>query len=115
MLSGPADVWFGIALDASSMSGLPYAIVVGGAGEEAGEWKLGMFAAGEKLDASLKQVSSEVVNGVRFVKFERPLAGMTDKHFSFDSSLTTLEVIAAVGSTASYSYHRANAVGRLEF
>merc|ERR1712085_444 len=115
ILSGPADVWFGIALNANSMSDLPYAIVVGGAGEEVGEWKLGNYAEGEKLDASLQQVSSAVVNGIRFVEFERPLVGKTSNHFSFDSSLTTLGVIASIGSTESYSYHKATAVGKLDF
>merc|ERR1712194_999596 len=114
-VSGPADVWFGVAFDASSMADLPYAIVVGGTGDETGEWKLGKYTKGERLDASLQQVSAAVMDGMRFVEFERPLLGLTDSHFTFATESTTLGVLAAIGSTGDYGYHAASDIGQLEF
>merc|ERR1712085_69702 len=114
-VSGPADVWFGVAFDASSMADLPYAIVVDGTGDETGEWKLGKYTKGERLDASLQQVSAAVMDGMRFVEFERPLLGLTDSHFTFATESTTLGVLAAIGSTGDYGYHAAREIGQLDF
>ena len=105
-MSGPADVWFGVGFNAKTMSDLPYAIIVDGAGVVS-ERKLGNHAPGAALKSSFTVISSEKSSGVRTVKFSRPSAGLTSDHWAVPSSAGIVNLIAAIGSQSELSYHKA--------
>lgn len=60
-LKGPANVWFGVGFNATTMAELPYAIIVDGTGSVS-ERRLGSHAAGTVLKNSIV-VSSNTVSG----------------------------------------------------
>lgn len=103
-LTGPAAVWFGVGFDATKMGDLPYAVVVDGAGKVS-EHKLADHSGGTVLSASVKVVSSTVVNGKRTVVLTRPLRGATTQHYTFDPSQTQMHFINALGAGVDYAYH----------
>jgi hypothetical protein len=112
-LRGPADVWFGVGLNASLMGDDPYTIVhEGGTGavHEGGtgaisERKLARHAPGTVLSASITLLSSAVSHGVRTVVMSRPLKGKTEDHYTFDPTALSLNFIAAVGTAAGFGPH----------
>lgn len=108
-LSGPANVWFGVGLNASEMADSPYTLIVqsdvvfeqhlGTCGSEA------EHCPGDKLPITIKTLSNTVSNGVRTVVVTRPFKGSL---FSFDlSSSTTYNFISAIGANATFfhGYH----------
>lgn len=111
-MSGPADVWFGAGLHAMAMSDKPYAIIIDGKGKVS-ERRLGSHAPGSVLASSVTLVSSHVEGGVRTVKLTRAINGSTPQHLTLPTAPTELHVIAAVGATASFAYHKAHASSRI--
>lgn len=111
-LSGPSGLWFGAGFDAETMADKPYTLIVDGKGAVT-ERRMGKHDAGTQLSASVKVVSSTVVSGRRTVVVERPLAGATTQHLTFDPAATGLPYIAAIGSTPELSYHKARGGGDL--
>lgn len=104
-LTGPDNVWFGVGFGAVNMAALPYAIVVetGGA---VSEHKLSNHGPGNVLSASIKIMSSVVKNNVRTIVLSRAQQGQSSDYYSFDlSGSTTIDIITAVGSTPTFSYH----------
>ena len=114
-LSGPSAVWFGAAMDASGMASQPYAIVVSGGTGVVSEHKLGVHAPGTILQPTVKVVSSEVSAGRRTVTLTRPItiADYEGDHFDFDVTRATLPYITAVGSGATYAYHKSHFIATL--
>merc|ERR1719506_1383615 len=82
-LSGPADVWFGVGLDAENMADSPYTLIVNASGVI--EQKIGTCGSeaehcpGDQLESSVKVVSNTVASGVRTVVMTRGFQGATDK------------------------------------
>lgn len=111
-LSGPSDLWFGIGFDAEAMRDTPYTFIVDGSGAVT-ERRMGNHDAGTQLSSSVKVLSSSITNGRRTVVLERPLAGATPQHLTFDPSTGGIPYIAAVGSTGSLGYHKARGGGSL--
>mmetsp|Transcript_36428 Transcript_36428/g.67040 ORF Transcript_36428/g.67040 Transcript_36428/m.67040 type:complete len:907 (-) Transcript_36428:128-2848(-) len=111
--SGPADVWFGIGLNAQRMADSPYTLVVNSSGVI--EQKIGTcgseaeHCAGDRLESSVRVLSNSVVNGVRTVVMTRPFLGKTSKHFSFSPGMAPLHLITAVGQTPVFAYHKMHA------
>lgn len=109
-MTGPSDVWFGVGLDSTEMRDEPWAIIVQPSGIL--EQKLGTcgdegnHCPGDLLNASLTTVSNTVVSGVRTVVFTRQLKGLTDKHYTFTTTVSTISFITAIGSTPNFSYHK---------
>eukprot|EP00462_Mataza_sp_D1_P015332 CAMPEP_0175150732 /NCGR_PEP_ID=MMETSP0087-20121206/18060_1 /TAXON_ID=136419 /ORGANISM="Unknown Unknown, Strain D1" /LENGTH=727 /DNA_ID=CAMNT_0016436763 /DNA_START=67 /DNA_END=2250 /DNA_ORIENTATION=+ len=103
-LQGPADKWFGVGFDAKQMVSAPYAIIVNGTGA-IWEQKLDDHAPGKTLANSLTVVSNSVSNSIRTVLVSRTLTGKTQDHYTFENTLGSLDLIAASGSTGSFSYH----------
>ena len=105
-LSGPAGSWFGVGLNSPNfaMADQPYTIVVDGTGNVT-ELKLGKHAPGTQLQSSLTLVSNTVANGRRQVVLQRPFAGITSDHYTFDPTVATLPVLAASGTGPTYGYH----------
>ena len=92
--------WYGAGFNASSMDGT-YAIVVDGAGAVT-EHKLGDHNAGKVLGPSpgLVVVSQTAHDGVRTTVLQRPLAGASADHYTFTTAASTLQFVAARGSTS---------------
>jgi hypothetical protein len=86
------------------MGDLPYAVVVDGAGKVS-EHKLADHSGGTVLSASVKVVSSTVVNGKRTVVLTHPLHGATTQHYTFDPSQTQMHFINALGVGVDYKLH----------
>lgn len=105
--SGPATVWFGIGLNASTMAAQPWTLVVNGAGK-ASAHQLGDHEAGTLLPTKLTTLSQSVSDGRRTVVVSAPLP----EQLSLDSlrQLPSLSVITAVGSGSNFSYHKQKAV-----
>ena len=97
-LRGPADVWFGVGLNASMMADTPYAIVVEGGTGRVSERRLADHAAGAALIPSVAVVSSAVVDGMRTVVLERPIVGATADHYTFDADALHVDFINAIGA-----------------
>jgi hypothetical protein len=109
-LQGPADAWFGCGFNAAIMANTPYAIIVHNAsGGTAAimERKLGDHDPGTELAPSVKLVSQSVSGNVRTVVLTRALKGKTFDYYTFDLSLdSTIPIIAAVGSSQAFAYHK---------
>jgi hypothetical protein len=105
-LAGPAGVWFGVGLNSPNydMADLPYSLIVDGTGNVS-ERKLGKHAPGTLLKQSITVVSSSVTDGRRQVVLERPFAGLTADHYTFDPTAAMLPMLAASGSDPVFGYH----------
>lgn len=67
IMTGPADVWFGVGFGGASMGDLPYTIVVDGHGQVS-EHKLANHAAGKALQPSIAVLSSAVAGATRTIQ-----------------------------------------------
>jgi hypothetical protein len=112
-LGGPADVWFGVGLDAKAMDNAPYTFIINASGVT--ERKIGTCGTeaehcpGTLLAASVKLVSNTVVGGVRTVVVTRPFKGASKDHYTFKpTSVATLDYISAVGTSQALAYHAAH-------
>jgi hypothetical protein len=119
-LTGPADVWFAVGLDAKLMTDKPYTLIVNASGVI--EQQIGTcgseadHCAGTRLKSSVTVTSNAVEGGVRTVVMTRPYQGATAEHYTFDpTSVTTINFIAAVGSSPLFAYHKAHALSVLTF
>ena len=111
-ISGPANVWFGIGFNATSMANLPYTIVSDGLGNVY-EVKLGNHNPGIRLNNSLK-ILSNVVNGSRrTLSISRDIKGLNDNYYSFNKEQSTLNLINAIGSQVKFSYHHLRSANTL--
>lgn len=111
-IAGPNNLWFGVGFGAQGMGDQPYAIIIDGLGEVT-ERRLGDHEAGKVLANSITVVSNLVANGTRTVVAQRPLKGASELYFTFDSSVPGLPLISAVGSTPTFSYHKARSAANL--
>jgi hypothetical protein len=116
-MSGPADVWFAVGLDADAMVDQPYALIVNDTSII--EMRLGdctdegKHCGGPILEGSIKLVSNTEESGVRTVVFTRAMVGLTKDHYTFDPTMNTMSLISAVGNTQTFAYHRAHAQGQI--
>jgi len=89
-MSGPADVWFGVGIDAKLMSDAPYTLLVNSS--MVWEQKIGTCGSeaehcpGSTLAKSITVVANSVSDGVRTVKMTRPFAGATPQHYTFGNA-----------------------------
>jgi hypothetical protein len=111
-LSGPADVWFGMAFDTTVMSNSPYAITVDGTGAVT-ERVLGNHAAGIVLNSSVTLVSHSVQGTIRTVVLSRALGGATGHYYSFNAKRMSLDFITALGTSSTFGYHKSKTAGSL--
>ena len=105
-MSGPSDVWFGVAFNASKMSDLPYTIIVNGTGDIF-ELKMANHLPGEKLTNSINVVENNVINSTRYVKIIREIIGKTKDYYTFSNNQTDIPLLTAIGNTKEYSVHKA--------
>eukprot|EP00441_Pelagodinium_beii_P019960 CAMPEP_0197660388 /NCGR_PEP_ID=MMETSP1338-20131121/50813_1 /TAXON_ID=43686 ORGANISM="Pelagodinium beii, Strain RCC1491" /NCGR_SAMPLE_ID=MMETSP1338 /ASSEMBLY_ACC=CAM_ASM_000754 /LENGTH=908 /DNA_ID=CAMNT_0043237725 /DNA_START=30 /DNA_END=2756 /DNA_ORIENTATION=- len=112
-VSGPADRWFGVGLNASRMFDQPYALICNESGVL--EQKLGTcgeearHCPGTQLESSVKVVSNTVSNGRRTIVMSRGLHGLTPNHYSFDMEDSgTMHLITAIGHSQTFAYHQAH-------
>jgi len=111
-MSGPADAWFGVGLDASMMTDSPYTLIASDSGVI--EQKIGTCGSeaehcpGDKLSSMVIVVSNTVVSGKRTVVMTRQLKGITKNHYSFNLSQSDIRMITAVGDTQVFAYHKAH-------
>ena len=119
-LSGPADAWFGVGLDAQIMSDSPYTFIVNSSGVT--ERQIGTCGSeaehcpGDLLATSIKLLSNTVESGTRTVVFTRSMVGLTDKHYTFSpATQSTLNFITAIGNSQAFAYHKAHMPSILTF
>jgi len=119
-LSGPADAWFAVGLNAKLMADAPYTIIVNDTGVQ--ERKIGTCGTeaehcpGTALASSVTVVSKTVSGGVRTVVLKRPFKGATNDHYSFaPDAVATLNYISAVGSSQTFAYHKIHDALTLSF
>lgn len=117
-LSGPSDVWFGTGFNASHMADSPYTIIVNSTGVY--ERQIGTCGSeaehcpGDALQTTLQVISNKVADGMRTVMLSRSLKGKTMKYYSFDTSVQSqIPMIAAVGSSQMFAYHKNHSNGML--
>lgn len=123
-MSGPADRWFGVGFGSNSMcihqisdecpEGGPYAIVVSGVDEVVHERKLDQHGPGHVLESSITVQSNQVIGGSRTITLTRPLVGISDEHFTFDTK-TSLPIIAATGCGLEFAQHCGHGPSNLNF
>ena len=111
-ISGPSNVWFGIGINATSMADLPYTIIIDGSGNIY-EVKLGNHNPGVRLNNSLKILSNVINGSKRTVSISRNLKGLNDNYYSFDTDVSTLNLINAIGNQAKFSYHHLRSANTL--
>jgi len=105
-LVGPANVWFGVAFNAKQMSDLPYTIVVNGTGQ-VNELKMANHLPGTSLLRSINVTENRVINSTRYIKIIRAIQGRTKDYYTFNNKQSDIPLLTAVGSTKSYSVHKA--------
>ena len=105
-LVGPANVWFGVAFNAKQMSDLPYTIIVNGTGL-VNELKMANHLPGTSLLRSINVTENRVINSTRYIKIIRAIQGRTKDYYTFNNKQSDIPLLTAVGSTMSYSVHKA--------
>ena len=114
-ITGPADVWFGVGLNATNMADAPYTLIANASGVF--EQKIGTCGSeaehcpGDRLATSVTLVSNTVVDGRRTIVVTRPFNGLTPKHYTFDASAdapATMNFLTAYGSSPVFAYHKAH-------
>lgn len=103
-LIGPADVWFGIAFNATAMADLPYTLIVNGTGYVS-EIKLGNHLPGTPLLRTINVTENRVVNSTRYVTLTRDNIGLTADYFSFTNNQSDIPMLSARGNTKYYAIH----------
>jgi hypothetical protein len=111
VLSGPANQWFGVALNATTMSDTPYAIIIDGNGNVT-ERILSNHASGSKCKrSSITIIENHVINGVRKVIMERPIVSecytfpIQNSNQMKNDTMLTMPILAAHGTTSTFNYH----------
>ena len=106
---GPSDRWFAVGYGSDTMclnpvadecpGGGPYAIIVNGAGDRgAQERKLAFHGPGDELESSISVDSVREENGFLTLAITRPSKGLTEHHYTFDTSPSTaVPIITARG------------------
>ena len=118
-ISGPADAWYGVGLNAQNMADSPYSLIVNSTG--VWEQQLGTCGSeaehcpGDTLAKSITLLSNSVAGNVRTVEVSRPFNGATPKHFTFTHAVGTLNFIAAVGKDQVFAYHAAHDAATVTF
>lgn len=102
-ITGPAQVWFGVGFNATSMADTPWAIIVDGDAGGVTERQLALHDPGTPLPSSIKVVSNTVQGEKRTVVLSRPLEG---NPFSFSSETTQYNFITAIGSGPKFAIHQ---------
>ncbi len=102
-LSGPSNLWYGVAFNAKVMNDLPYAILINGTGSVF-EYKLGNHELGQLLDPSLTIKSNKVDNTIRTLVLSRPLKGLSQNYFDF-TNRSNIPLLAAIGNSGHIAYH----------
>ena len=116
-LSCPAHSnWFGVGFNTTTMAAASYTVVVDGAGKVT-EHKLGPHTPGTQLQTPFATVVSSTIGagGVRVVVLTAPFAAAAAAApIDFGGFAPgELEVITAVGSTPTFSYHKAHYNGQV--
>jgi len=99
-ITGPADVWFGIAFNATSMSDLPYSVIVLGDGSIE-ERKLANHDMGTQLPSSWNVLHQEVIGGRRSVLLK---SDIHNANYDFSKS-QNIPILFAYGKTGVFGYH----------
>ena len=103
-MSGPSSVWFAVGFDAKAMKDAPYTIEI--TPTSIIERRLANHAAGTVLqNTALYMKSNTVTNGIRTVVLTRPLIGKSKEEYTFDPTVPSLDLIAAIGPSATFGYH----------
>ena len=116
---GPSDRWFAVGFGGSDTmcshpvadecpGGGPYAIVVNGNGDHGvQERKLAFHGPGDELESTIKVESIREENGYLTIALTRPSKGLTEKHYTFDTSpSTTIPIITAKGCSGTDFPHQ---------
>ena len=111
-ITGPSSAWFGVAFDATLMKDEPYSIIIEGEGNVS-ERKLGNHAPGTVLKRSIRIISNTVKNGLRSVILHRRVKGISSDYYSFPNQPGDLNMIAALGSSKTFGYHKVHAGGQI--
>lgn len=100
-MTGPSDVWYGVAFNATEMKDEPYSIIVDGTGNVF-EHKLGNHGPGIRLNNTLTIINNDVINGTRTMHLNRRATG----YYNFDKVYTDTNMLTAVGSGPTFAYHK---------
>jgi len=102
-LIGPADVWFGVGWNASSMKDAPWTVIVDGHGNVT-ERQLADQSPGSLLKSTVTVLESSSSGGLRTVKLS-----VGSSHFDYASlrELVSMPFINAVGEGPELAYHKA--------
>ena len=108
-------MWFGVGFNATTMGNTPYTITVDGETGKITERRLGDHNPGKVIKPMISVLSNTVdkKTGLRTVVLSRQMEGITSEHFSFDINTLRIPFINALGSQATFSYHKEN--GSVDF
>ena len=126
-LVGPADHWFGVAFGSHSMctrmvsdqcpDGGPNAIII--SGDNITERVLDYHGAGRLIEYSFLSSSISVKGDNHTVVLTRPIEGLTQDHYTFDTSVLSdsgvLPIITARGCDLEYAQHCGHGPATLNF
>ena len=79
-MTGPSDVWFGVAFNANKMSDLPYTIIANGTGEVF-ELKMANHLPGSILPKTINVTENRVTNYTRYIKITRAILGKSKDYY----------------------------------
>lgn len=93
------------------MADHPYAIIVYADSVE--ERVLADHDAGRVITPSVQVLSRVDAGGIRTVKLQRKIAGLTADHYSFNLNTGTIPFISALGQNAFFGYHQNRTASQL--
>jgi len=104
-ITGPSNVWFGVAFNATEMQDTPWAIIVYDVDGKVMERQLADHNPGSILQGSVTVLSNTVTGGRRKVVLQRGLKGLTKSHYTFSAQVGSIPFLNALGSTAEFAFH----------
>lgn len=112
LVTGPQNVWYGVAFGATAMKDLPYAIIIQGDGTIL-EQKLGNHGPGNRLNATIQVLSDTKYNGIRTVSLTRKIHISNQDYYDFSHFDKDVAMLIAVGSGSDFAYHKIKSTNQL--
>lgn len=110
--SGPDGVWYGVGFNNTMMNGT-YAIIVDGYGNVT-ERMLGYHQSGLLLTPTVTVTSDTTDDSGRTVVLTRSMTGKGAYYYTFDSSISSINLIYAFGNTPTLAQHQNENIGAIQ-
>lgn len=115
-ITGPSSKYFGFGFNTTSMTSGSYTLLANVGGSNVSEYSMAFHSAPVlQATQNLSAVNSSTSGTTKTVTFQRPLNTGDANDYIFSTSLTTINIIWAYGSTTTLNGHAGKGVSSITF